>query len=189
MIAKSAMQAAAARQAVPSINEVLAWPISDWSKSASPSITTNATTEVQRPRLRNLPRTRRAGEGELMELLWLNSRLWKRTHAYGSGAYANACRPPESWNVGSILVARCIAATQRRTGTGCKLVVRQLGPSRPPWRSTGLLAPQTRCDRAPSPSPAEQALLPLGARLGERRHLTGTDLGMSRPRRDTDAFA
>jgi hypothetical protein len=60
---------------VPSINEVLAWPISDWSRSASPSMTTNATTDVQKPKLMNLPRTRRAGEAAPMELLWLNSRL------------------------------------------------------------------------------------------------------------------
>jgi hypothetical protein len=49
------------------MNTVLAWPISDWSSSALPSITTNATAEVQSPKLKNLPRTRRAGEGALMD--------------------------------------------------------------------------------------------------------------------------
>jgi hypothetical protein len=38
-------------------------------------MTTNATTDVQKPKLMNLPRTRRASVAALMELLWLNSRL------------------------------------------------------------------------------------------------------------------
>jgi hypothetical protein len=65
MIANNAMQAAAARQAVPNINSTLAWPISDWSSSASPSMITNARTDVQKPKLTNLPRMRLAGEGVL----------------------------------------------------------------------------------------------------------------------------
>jgi hypothetical protein len=189
MIANSARHAAAARQAVPNIYRTLAWPISDWSMSASPSITTNATTDVQKPKLTNLPRTRRAGEAALMEPLWLNSRLWKRTHAYGSGAYASACRPAESWNIGSILVARCIAATQWWNGTGCKLVVRRLGPSQSPWPPTGLLAARTRRDRAPSPSAVEQVRPRPAAQLEPRRHLMVTCLGTSRPRRGMDVFA
>jgi hypothetical protein len=62
MIANSVTEAAAARQAVPNMKSVVAWPISDWSRSASPSMTTNATIAVQKPRRTNLPRMRRAGE-------------------------------------------------------------------------------------------------------------------------------
>src|ERR1019366_9340084 len=66
MIANSAMQAAAATHAVPNMNRRLACPISDWSKSASPSTTTNATTDVQKPKLTNRARTRRAADGAFM---------------------------------------------------------------------------------------------------------------------------
>jgi len=66
MIANSPIEAAAARHAVPNMYNVLAWPISNWSRSASPSITTNASADVQRPKLMDLQRARRAGEEALM---------------------------------------------------------------------------------------------------------------------------
>lgn len=75
IIAKSAMHVPAARQAVPNINSQLAWPISDWSNNASPSMITNARIDVQKPKLTNLARIRRAGEGVLTGYsLGLNSR-------------------------------------------------------------------------------------------------------------------
>ena len=67
MIANSAVQAAAIRQAVPKIKDAVAWPAIHCQNNMSPAMTRKAMMDIDWARRMNVRRTRRAGDNASVE--------------------------------------------------------------------------------------------------------------------------